>query len=103
MQAEGLFQPQVVLQLLFPMGQTIVFEHPFTLTVQQENPAGRFRHVQGGVLLRCGNKASHGSSQRLMLLRIKIKGNALDLLFMQRPGQAPEMAHAPLLVKSAQC
>jgi len=55
------------------------------------------------VLLRCGNKASHGSSQRLMLLRIKIKGNALDLLFMQRPGQAPEMAHAPLLVKSAQC
>ncbi|MNH05330.1 hypothetical protein D3C79_646500 [compost metagenome] len=96
MQAESFLQSQVVLQLLFPMDQAIVLEHPFALTFEQEDAAGRFWRVQRGVLFGCFEEAPNCGGKFVLMVRIKMKGNALNALFVQRSGKAPEVTHVPL-------
>ncbi|WP_185752725.1 hypothetical protein [Pseudomonas fluorescens] len=54
MQPEHTLEAPEILQLLFPVDQAVVFQHPFALTFEQEHAAGFLGNIQQRMLIRLG-------------------------------------------------
>ncbi|MCY1462067.1 hypothetical protein D3C87_1832380 [compost metagenome] len=80
MQAENPLEPEKVLQLLFPVGQAIVFQHPFALAFEQENAAGRFGNVQQRVLGGLVEKSLKHCRQFVLMTRVEMERDPRDFL-----------------------
>ncbi|WP_415757018.1 hypothetical protein [Pseudomonas sp. LT1P18] len=62
MQPEHTLEAQEILQLLFSVGQAVVFQHPFSFTFEQEHAAGFLGNIQQCMLIRLGKKNAEAPS-----------------------------------------